>query len=74
MEQSFENENTFDVFMSEVKIEDEMLVELEKMVNFQTKGSKNLEINEKYFKKLYAQRTFWRRSNRFCTVLGILLS
>jgi hypothetical protein len=41
MEQSSENENTCDVFMKEVRIEDEMLVELEKMVNFQIEGSKN---------------------------------
>jgi hypothetical protein len=41
MEESFENENTCDVFMNEVRIEDEMLVEHEELVSLQTKGSKN---------------------------------
>jgi hypothetical protein len=36
MEESFGNENTCDVFMNEVRIENEMLVELEEMVSFQT--------------------------------------
>jgi hypothetical protein len=47
MEQSFENENICDVFMNEVKVKDEMLPKLEEMGNFQTKGSRNLEMNEK---------------------------
>ncbi len=64
MEQYSENENTCDVFMNEVWIEDEMLVKLEEMVNLQTKGSRNLEMNEKNLKKLYAQRTFWRGNSR----------
>jgi hypothetical protein len=57
MEKSSENENTSDVFMNEVKIEDEMLVELEEMVNLQIEGSRFLEMNEKNennLKKLYA--------------------
>jgi len=37
-----------------------MLVELKEMVNLQTKWNRNLEMNEKKLKKLYAQRTFWR--------------
>jgi hypothetical protein len=41
MEESSENENTCDVFMNEIKIEDEMLVELKEMVSFQTLGSRN---------------------------------
>jgi hypothetical protein len=41
-----------------------MLVKLEEMVNLQTKGSRNLEMNEKNLKKLYAQRTFWRGNSR----------
>jgi hypothetical protein len=36
MEKFYENENTCDVFMNEVKIEDEMLVEFKEMVSFQT--------------------------------------
>ncbi len=31
MEQSFENENTYDVFMNEVRMEDELLQEVKKM-------------------------------------------
>jgi hypothetical protein len=58
MEEYFENENTCDVFMNEVKIKDEMLLELEKMGSFQTKGSRNQEMNEKNLKKLHAQKTF----------------
>jgi hypothetical protein len=40
--------------MSEIRIEDEMLPKLEKMGNFQTKKSKNPEMNEFFFKKSYA--------------------
>jgi hypothetical protein len=40
MEQCSKNENTCDVFMNEVKIEDEMLVEFEKMVSFQIEGNR----------------------------------
>ncbi len=54
MEQSSKNENTCDVFMKEVKIEDEMLVEPKEMVNFQIERSRNLEMNENNLKKLYA--------------------
>jgi hypothetical protein len=49
MEESFENENTCDVFMNEVRIEDGMLVEHEETISLQTKGNKNLEMNEKNF-------------------------
>ncbi len=41
MEQSSENENICDVFMNEVKIEDEIWSKLEEMVGLQTKGRKN---------------------------------
>jgi hypothetical protein len=37
MEQPFENENTRDVFMNEVSIKDELLLELEKMKSLQTR-------------------------------------
>jgi hypothetical protein len=37
MEQPFENENTCDVFMNEVTIKDELLLELEEMGNLQTR-------------------------------------
>jgi hypothetical protein len=37
MEQPFENENTCDVFMNEVSIKDELLLELEKMKSLQTR-------------------------------------
>jgi hypothetical protein len=49
--------------MIEIRIKDEMLVELEKMVNLQTKGNRNLEMNEKNLKMLYAQRTFLRENS-----------
>jgi hypothetical protein len=36
MEEFSENENTCDVFMNEIRIKDEMLLELKEMVSFQT--------------------------------------
>jgi hypothetical protein len=50
--------------MNEVRIENELLVELEEMGNFQIKGSRNLEMNENNLKKLHAQRVFWRGNNK----------
>ncbi len=64
MEQSSQKENTCDVFMNEVRIEDEMLLKLEEMGSFQIEGSRHLEMNEKNFKKLHAQRNFWRGNSR----------
>jgi hypothetical protein len=34
------------------------------MGSFQTKGSRNQEMNEKNLKKLHAQKTFWRRNSK----------
>ncbi len=45
MEHYFENENTCDVFMNEVKIEDEMLLKLEEMGSLQMKRSTNPKMN-----------------------------
>jgi hypothetical protein len=42
--------------MDEVKIEDEILLELEEMGSLQ-------KMNENKFKKLHAQRAFWRGNN-----------
>jgi hypothetical protein len=64
MEQSFGNENTCDAFMNEVIIENEMSVEFEEMVSLQIEGSRNSKMNEKNFKKLHAQKTFWRGNSR----------
>jgi hypothetical protein len=49
--------------MNEVRIEDELLLELEEMGSFQTKGSRNPKMNENKLKKLQAQRVFWRGNN-----------
>jgi hypothetical protein len=57
MENYSKNENIGDVFMNEVRIEDQMLVEHEEMINLQIEGSRNLEMNENNLRKLYAQRT-----------------
>jgi hypothetical protein len=46
MEQSSKNENTYNIFMNEVKMEDEPLQELEENANVQTKGSQNPKNNE----------------------------
>jgi len=64
MEQSFKNENTCDVFMNEVRIEDEILPKPKKMVNLQTKESRNVEMNQNNLKKLHAQKAFWRGNSR----------
>jgi hypothetical protein len=61
MEQSFENENTCDVFMNQVRIYYELLPKLEEMRNFQIEGSRNLEMNENNLKKLHAQKVFWKK-------------
>jgi hypothetical protein len=50
MEQSFENENTCDVFINEVRMEDEMLLECEEMGNLQIEGNRHPKMNEKNFK------------------------
>ncbi len=47
MEEFLKNENTFDVFMNEIRIENEMLVEPKKIVSLQTKESRN-----EWFKKI----------------------
>jgi hypothetical protein len=46
-EQFFENENTCDIFMTEIRMENEPLLEPQENVNLQTKGSKNAKMNEK---------------------------
>jgi len=58
MEESSENETACDVFMNEVRIEDEMLLEPKKMGSLQTKGNRNPKMNENNFKMFHAQRTF----------------
>jgi len=40
MERTSENENTYDVFMNEIKMEDEPLQEPKENASVQTKGSK----------------------------------
>ncbi len=57
-EQSFKNENTYDISMYEVKMEDEPLQEPEENASVQTKESKNPKNNEEkvnfFLKKLHA--------------------
>jgi hypothetical protein len=64
MKQSFENENTFDIFMIEVRMEDEPLQEPKENVSVQSEGNKKLKINEEVMtenlRKLHAQRLFWK--------------
>jgi hypothetical protein len=52
MEQSFKNENTYNVFMNEVKMKDEPLQEPETNASVQTKGNKNPKNNEEKMKKI----------------------
>ncbi len=67
MEQSFKNENACDIFMNEVKMEDEPLLEPQENGSAQTQGSRNPYMNEDQMKdnlkKLHAQRSFWRANN-----------
>jgi hypothetical protein len=75
MEKVFENENTCDIFMNEIKMEDEPLLEAEENgscqenESLQTKGNRiprmNKEKMEDNFKKLHAQRSFWK-GNLLC--------
>jgi hypothetical protein len=46
MEQSSKNENICDVFINEVRIEDEILPKLEEMGSFRIEGSRNPKMNE----------------------------
>ncbi len=64
MEQSSKNENTCDIFMNEVRMEDEPQPKLEKYESLQTKRNRNLEMNVHNLKKLHAQRVFWRTNSR----------
>jgi len=51
MEQFFESENTYDVFMNEIRMEDEPLQFWTwKNTSVQTEGSKNPKNNEKKIK------------------------
>ncbi len=63
LEQYSENENTFDIFMNEVRMEDEPLIELEENGNVQIEGSRNPKTDEEKMKEnlknLHAQRLFW---------------
>jgi hypothetical protein len=67
MEQYFLNENTCDIFMNEIRMEDELLLELQENGSIQTKRNRNPDINEEKMKdnlkKLHAQRSFWRTNN-----------
>ncbi len=61
-EQSFENENTCDIFMNEARIEHELLLKFEKNGSLQLEGSRNPKTNEEKvkenLKKLHAQELF----------------
>jgi hypothetical protein len=50
MEQYFENEKTYVVFMNEVMMEDEPLQEFEKNVSVQRERNKNPKTHEKQIK------------------------
>ncbi len=64
MEQSSKNENTYDVFMNEVIMEDKPLKELEKNASVQTKGSRNPKNKKEKLKNLHAKRLFWKPNSR----------
>jgi hypothetical protein len=55
MEQSSKNENICDVFINEVRIEDEILPKLEEMRSFRIEGSRNPKMNE-IIKKNYMHK------------------
>jgi hypothetical protein len=63
MEFFFENENTCDIFMNEIIMEDGPLQELGENASVLTKGSENpkkMKKNEIKLRKLHAQRLFWK--------------
>jgi hypothetical protein len=74
MEQSSKNENTCDIYMNEVKMEYEPLLELQENINLQEnenlqiEGSRNPKMNEEKMKKnlkmLHAHKSSWRGNNR----------
>ncbi len=80
MEYFFENENICDIFMNEIRMENEPLLKLEENGSLQTKGNRNLEMNEKKMKdnlkKLHAQRSFWKANNKnaLCWALYLLMT
>jgi hypothetical protein len=62
MEQYSKHENTCDIFMNEIRMEDEPLEEPEKMQvskQKETKIQKKKNMKEK-LKKLHAQKQFWK--------------
>jgi len=67
MKQSFENENTCDIFMNELKMKNEPLWKPKENASVQREGNINLKINEEIMKenlkKLHAQRLFWKLHN-----------
>ncbi len=73
-QQSSENENTYDIFMNEVRMEDEPFLEPQENINsqenesLQIKKSGNLKTNEdktkNNFKTFHVQRWSWKRNNR----------
>jgi hypothetical protein len=64
MEQYFLNENTYDVFMNEVRMEDEPLKEPKENASVQTKGSRNPKNKEEKLKMLHEERLVWKPNSR----------
>jgi hypothetical protein len=64
MKQCFENENTCDIFMNEVRTEVEPLQEPKENANVQREGSEKLKVNEEIMKEnlkmLHARKLFWK--------------
>jgi hypothetical protein len=75
MEQSFENENIYDLFMNDIRMEDEPLQEPKKNASAQTKRGRNLKNNEKkmnfFLRKLCVLRLFCKPNNINNIMLGI---
>ncbi len=64
MEQYFKNENTYDVFMNQVRMEHELLKEPKESASVQTKGSRNPNNKEEKLKMLHEERLFWKPNSR----------
>jgi hypothetical protein len=67
MKQFFENKNACDIFMNDIRMEDEPLLELEENGNVQIEGNRNPKTSEKKMneisRKLHAQ-IFWEPNNK----------
>jgi hypothetical protein len=65
MKKSFENKNACDIFMNDIRMEDEPLLELEENGSIQIERNRNPRTNEKKMNENYMHKTlFWEPKNK----------